>query len=593
MNRLAIIGCETSGKTVLTASLADCFQPGNGRFSCIMVPENTAAHKFFEYTHYQMRVRHAWPQATNPDRVAVMKWSFRVNDSVVADLETIDFGGEVFRSAFREGEPTANGLAAQDEMLAYLSTSSFIVVTVSLGVLVRDGEQASGMNPVDIARDSESKWVTRGLIDFVRNRMPPETGLVIALTQADLYREELEKHGGPAGVFRKSWPTIAALYPDLPVISVSAVSEVSEDGTPADGYSSAGVLPIMQAFTDYCVGGLDAFRESLESSLETVRRAPDDMEPLLYRQSVQACSEQVAIFHSASALSGDAYGEELSGYQKRLDLLEKDAAEKIHRMEVAAQKRREAEEKERREKEAAERAALEKKRQEEKEEEMMRRKEAAKRLEDERICAEKALEKSRLEAEVEFEKTRALVKRSRSRAIVALVSLLAVMSVCGLYYFVDNSVRRAELESMKIREMQKTAFENRLQKLAGSAHSGDIESARRIVEMLERNEMQESDVCGLYKIYMMLVNDGDAKSMFRLGRACYNGTCGVKKSDFNAHWFLSMAKRGGYASAELDALLEKTSAADKDSTSQSEAIDKLFSNCATGAVVNADIREGR
>jgi hypothetical protein len=557
-----------------------------------MVPENTAAHKFFEYTRYQMRIRHAWPHATNPDRVTVMKWSLRVADTVVADLETVDFGGEVFRSAFREGEPSANGMAAQEEMLQYLAASNFIVVTVSLGVLVRDIELGVGMSASDIARDSEAKWVTRGLIDFVQRNMPPETGLLIVLTQADMYRAELERFGGPSGLFKKSWPTVAALYPDVPILAISAVSEVSEDGGPAEGFSSEGVLPIMCAFADHCVGGLDAFRASIKAKFDMILNAPDDMEPDSYRALIDKYSEEVAIFQSASGLSGDRYDEELKKYQVDLEKIEKDSVEKLQRLEAVARVRREAEaEKRRKEEEAAaekrrkeEEEAAERRRKEEAAE-RKRREEEAKRLEDERIRAEKELEKSRLEAEVEFEKTRAMMKKNRTRALIAVISLVAVVCVCGLYYLVDNSMRRAEVESMKIREMQRAALAERLQKIVGMAHSGDVESARKIVDMLDRNEIAESDVNGLYKIYMMLVNEGDARSMFRLGLACHKGTCGVKKSDFNAHWFLSMAKNSGYVSSELDGLLEKTSVATGDGKTKNEGIDSLFGTGTTGEVV--------
>jgi TPR repeat protein len=168
---------------------------------------------------------------------------------------------------------------------------------------------------------------------------------------------------------------------------------------------------------------------------------------------------------------------------------------------------------------------------------------------------------------------------------------VAVISIGGFYCFVDSSMRRAEVESMKVREMQRAAFRDKLQKLVDMAHSGDMESARKVVDMLERNEMAESDVNGLSKIYMMLVNEGDARSMFMLGRACHRGTCGVKKSNFNAHWFLSMAKKYGYESAELDELLKKTSSEDADGKSQSEGVDSLFEDLSTESVTN-DVKQG-
>ena len=576
MSKFAIVGCEASGKTVLTASLADYFQPGNSGRSCTMIPENAAAHKFFEYTQYQMRTRHAWPQATNPDKTTVMKWSFRVDGDEVADLEMLDFGGEVFRAAFREGAASESGVAAQKELLDYLSDADFIVVTVSLGVLMRDIELEQGLSPADFARDSEAKWVTRGLLDFVQKRFPPETGVVIVLTQADLYYDELEKYGGPDELFRKGWPTVAALYPEISVVAVSSVSGVAEDGSPAEGYSSEGVVPLMSVFADFCVGGVDAVRETIKATIARLHDAPENTDPRIYRKDIDEYAENVRLFGVASGLTGDYYAEEVQKYVDALVNSEGEIATKLRRLEARASAKYKAQEEQLKKELAAEKLARAEKRKAEEEAERKRREEDAKRAEDERIRAEKDLEKSKLEAEVELAKARAIARRNMVIVIVAVLVALAVASVCGLFYFIDRSRREAEVESMRVREIQKAAFADEVRKLSDAAHGGDLSAAQRILDMLERHEIAESDISGLYKIFMLLVNEGNAKAMFRLGVACHEGTCGVKQSDFNAHWFLSMAEKSGYKSGRLDELLELTAAARGDGESRTQGIDMWF-----------------
>ena len=576
MSKFAIVGCEASGKTVLTASLADFFQPGNSGRSCCMVPENAAAHRFFEYTQYQMRTKHAWPQATNPDKTTVMKWSLRVDGDVVSELETLDFGGEVFRAAFREGEPTKSGAAAQNELLAYLSTADFIVVTVSLGVLMRDIALPQGISQTDFARDSEAKWVTRGLLDFVHKRFPPETGVVIALTQADVYYDEVEKCGGPDVLFQKAWPTVAALYPEIPVVAVSSVSGVTEDGLPAEGYSSEGVVPLMSVFADYRVGGLAGLRELIATIGAQLRDAPENTDPKIYRKCIDEYSRKVRLFGIASGLTGDYYAEELQKYVDAIVSNEGEIEKKLRRLEKAALVKFKAEQERRKKEEETARIAREEKRKAEEEAERKRREEDAKKAEDERIRAEKDLEKSKLEAEVAFAKARAIARRNMVIVISAVLVTLAVASVCGLFYFIDRSRREAEVESMRVREIQKAAFADEVRKLSDAAHGGDLSAAQRILDLLERNEIAESDVNGLYRIFMLLVNEGDVRAMFRLGVACHEGTCGVKKSDFNAHWFLSMAQKNGYKSDRLDELLELTAAAKGDGEVQNDDIDRLF-----------------
>ena len=61
----------------------------------------------------------------------------------------------------------------------------------------------------------------------------------------------------------------------------------------------------------------------------------------------------------------------------------------------------------------------------------------------------------------------------------------------------------------------------------------------------------------------------------------------MKRSDFNAHWFLSMAKKSGYVSPDLDELLKKTANAKSDGNSQNEGIDNLFGDGGSGAVTDA------
>lgn len=577
MSRFAIVGCEASGKTVLTAALADFFRPGQPGRSCTMVAENVAAHRFAEYTYEQMRVRHAWPQATNPDKATALAWTMRIDGAVVADLEMLDFGGEVFRAAFREGEPTESGVAAQDELLSYLSSSDFIVVTVSLDVLARDLDPTrTDMPEAERTRDSEARWVTRGLLDFVRRRLPPETGLVVALTQADRYAQELESSGGPDGFFAKAWPTVAALYPDVPVVAVSSVNALAADGSPAEGYTCEGVLPLMSVFADYCVGGVDALRQSVAKTLGALRDAAEDTDPLVYRRWIDEYSKLVRTFAIASGLTGDWYGDELRTHVGALVNAEGVIEKKLRRLEAAALARyKESEAKAKAEREArrkAEAAAEAKRRAED----AKRREIEAKRASDERIRAERELEKSQIDAAAAHEQVQAQARRNRTILSVAAAVVLVVACGCALYGFIDRSRRAAAAVAFRAEALEKAALAERLKELTTAARDGDVAAAREVLNLVERGEVAESDVPGLYKIWMLLVNEGEARAMFRLGVACHRGTCGVDRSDANAHWFLSMAKRSGYESAELDALLAATASAGGDGAARSRDMDRLF-----------------
>lgn len=250
MSKIAVVGCQSSGKTVFMASLSDYFRAGRRPDQASwLVPENADAHKFTERRNYEMRVLHTWPDATLENPTS-LKWSLHQRNGTKTAVEMLEFSGEVFRAAFREEGSSPQHREAADKLVAYLTDADFVVVLVGLNELFRAHDEDRRIFEDDV----ESTWVTRGLLDFVRRNLPPKTGVLIALTQADLYRKELESFGGAANVLKARWPMIYALYPDVPVVAVASVSETTPDGRPADGYTTEGVLPVMKAYSEFLHG---------------------------------------------------------------------------------------------------------------------------------------------------------------------------------------------------------------------------------------------------------------------------------------------------------------------------------------------------
>lgn len=250
MSKIAIVGCQQSGKTVFMASLSDYFRAGQRENqSSWLIPENADAHKFTEMRNYEMRVKHEWPDATW-NAPTSLKWSLHLKNGDTSDVEMLEFGGEVFRAAFKEDGADPQNREAAEKLVSYLIDAKFVVVLVAMKELFRSEDDHDRY----VDEDIESTWVTRGLIDFVKKNLPKDVGLLVALTQADLYKKELDEMGGPVGVLKKKWPMIYALYPNLPVVSVASVSKTTADGRPAEGYTTEGVLPVMKAFSEYLYG---------------------------------------------------------------------------------------------------------------------------------------------------------------------------------------------------------------------------------------------------------------------------------------------------------------------------------------------------
>ena len=240
MGKIAIVGCEASGKTVFMSALADHYRPDAGGRPCL-VPENSEANRFTEFGRRQMRALRQWPPATNPGKTVEMQWSLRENGRVVSRIGMLEFGGETFRAAFRGDDEPDQQRAAVTSLLSYLADSDSVILLISIKELLRN---PAGRSVEEFERDTESIWVSRGLLEFVRRRLP-DAAVVIGLTQADRYRDELQQYGGAGGLLAAKWPTIGAIVGSFPVVEVASVSATDADGQPAPDYTTDGIEPIM------------------------------------------------------------------------------------------------------------------------------------------------------------------------------------------------------------------------------------------------------------------------------------------------------------------------------------------------------------
>ena len=306
MGTIAIVGCEASGKTVFMSALADCYRP-DGESSLCLVPENAAANRFAAFQRRQMRILRQWPPATNPGRTLQLSWTLRDKGQTLAEIEMLEFGGETFRAAFRgDGGETA-GKQAVKELLAYLSGADAVIVLVSLKEIFRDDASVS---MEEFERDAESLWVTRGLLDFVHRRLP-DAGLVIGLTQADRYAQELADGGGAAAVFAARWPTIRAVAPDVPVLPVASVSATDEEGRPAEGFDTTGVLPVMREIARRRYGEPSALVAELAAARTELEAFDASSAPSAYSTRLRKFAAKIESLAAASAMCGESRAKEI------------------------------------------------------------------------------------------------------------------------------------------------------------------------------------------------------------------------------------------------------------------------------------------
>jgi formylglycine-generating enzyme required for sulfatase activity len=238
MGKVAIVGVEGSGKTVLMAGLCECFKQVPGSDDPYLLPENKAAHMFMMQVPHKLRVKREWPAATNIDGLRSMKWTLRRGQTILEEIEMLDYPGELYRLAFDDDAQSAEIEAKRPELsefLGHLTDAKVLVVLMNLSDLENPGENA---------KNAETIWMTRKIFDYAERLTNIERKMLV-FTQADRYEEQLESAGGPEALYARDLPMIHVLYPHLMVTAVSAVDQVNDENRPREGYSSQGCAELM------------------------------------------------------------------------------------------------------------------------------------------------------------------------------------------------------------------------------------------------------------------------------------------------------------------------------------------------------------
>ncbi len=228
MKKVAIVGVEGSGKTVMLAGLGELYSHAdeNGYF---LGPKNYQTASYVAEKIVRMR-RGEWPVATADDVMQGLDWTLRqrVSDHErprdVCEVSCLDFAGEVYRAAFGISQNAPSHLG--DEVLAlkdYIHAADSVIVLINLRDIIVSGEHEP--------RVQEAMWVTNGILSYaLENRSGGRTPrAAIVLSQADSYAETIRVCGGPKGVLAKYLPHVANNYYWLDIMAVSAVDKTVLD----------------------------------------------------------------------------------------------------------------------------------------------------------------------------------------------------------------------------------------------------------------------------------------------------------------------------------------------------------------------------
>ena len=249
MSKISIVGVEGSGKTTLMAAFGEKYErPDENGYG--LKAENEAT-----FGHVKMladRLRHGqWPGATATGTLTTLDWTlYRRTEhgrTDVCGVSFLDFAGEAYRFAFgtHAEEDMAANQAQIDALKSHIKSSDGLIVLVNLKDII-DGDLSS-------VRTREMMWVTQSLVDFaIKECQMPRVAL--AFSQVGLYRETIEAAGGLKGAYAKYLPHIEGIYPDLPLMALSAVDQtvVDADGyeLPSPDFSSEGLGDLLQWIVD-------------------------------------------------------------------------------------------------------------------------------------------------------------------------------------------------------------------------------------------------------------------------------------------------------------------------------------------------------
>ena len=277
MKKIAIVGVDGSGKTVMMAAMGEQWERPDER-GYFLSPENAEAFGFSKSVMAILRSGR-WPNASSHDEMRTLEWSLQRrqggNLEKIADISMLDYAGEVYRQAF--GGEKREGYDAQVATLrSHVDEAAVLIVLVNLSDII------SGS--LSDRRTRDAMWLTKSVLDYALQGKSRKPHAAIVFTQADSYREIISANGGPAGALKKYLPHVANLYGELPIFTASAIDHtvIGTDGlpVPAPGFRSTGLKELM----DWMIHKGEAGKEyecRLEEETERKRQEQQKGYPLI------------------------------------------------------------------------------------------------------------------------------------------------------------------------------------------------------------------------------------------------------------------------------------------------------------------------
>ena len=284
MKKVAIVGVEGSGKTVLMAAMGEKYR--KPRADGLFLYANSR--RTIEYCNEQidiLRNQHKWPNSTSPDSLVNLEWTLMRRrkgnrPEEVCTVAFLDFAGEIYRYAFGDSTDDSDQIKQSqyksqvEAVKSHLKDADSVVVLVNLSDIIN--------SKGDSKKSSEMDWLSQRIFDFVFSETSARQ-VSIVFTQKDLYEETIANCGGLEDTFEEYLPSVFYRNESRIVpFAVSAVNKtvMNESGNlaPATDFGSEGLEAL--------VSWMDDWNISISSDDSTEEFSDDSTE-----EFIKACNE--------------------------------------------------------------------------------------------------------------------------------------------------------------------------------------------------------------------------------------------------------------------------------------------------------------
>ena len=274
MKKIAIVGVEGSGKTVLMAAMGEKYR--KPRADGLFLYANSR--KTIEYCNEQidiLRNQHKWPSSTSPDSLVNLEWTLMrrkkgSRPEEVCTVAFLDFAGEIYRYAFGDSTDDFDRIKQSqykkqiEAVKSHLKDAESVVVLVNLSDIIN----SNGVS----TKASEMDWLSQRIFDFAFDETSTNR-VAIAFTQKDLYEETIGRCGGLEGTFEAYLPSVYYRHEsEIVPFAVSAVNKTvpndKGEPLPASDFDSEGFDELISWMADVSGVQVDHMRKPADTKNE-------------------------------------------------------------------------------------------------------------------------------------------------------------------------------------------------------------------------------------------------------------------------------------------------------------------------------------